>query len=222
MSIFAMASVLGALAEPAEALMVNPVDWDTIKGSVGTAVAGPLPTVFLTSSSMDMGDLVGTVYFDSTTQIFTYEFLVTPGIPFITEFTSAPGLISFTGDAGYSFSEALDAGAHLSTLNPFPGPLTLDPSNAFTIELDDTDNFINWRVNSFHKLFGGSLWESAGSPITFFYQSTHDPGQNSYTLLNGTDGKTTNFFPTPEPASMALLSMGFAGLLGVVRRFRKS
>jgi len=196
--VIAVAFVLGTLAGPADALMIiDPIDYTP--PSAGSKIAGPLKSDFLTLDPTDTGDLHGTVYFDGL-QIFTYELAVTPGVNHVSAFSTAPGLIGFNGVAGYDFTEAVGAvgGAGIS---------------AFMITLFD-DGSISWTNSS-------GLW-GANEKITLFYESTFGPGQGNYRMLNGGPAQTTNFFPTPEPASMALLSMGFAGLLGVVRRFRKS
>jgi hypothetical protein len=182
------------------------VDYDTI--AVGVLVAGPHLSDFITPKGADMGDLLGNVYYNEDTDLYTYEMTVTPTVDNIKEWSAGFDVLGFNGVAGYSYSDSAAAGG-------------AGDSTDFSVHLDP-DGSIDWETNRSNFFF------DANESITFFFQSTLPPTEfKAYTIINGKQGMASNFAPGREgpgqvipvpaalPAGLALL-----GLCGLARRRR--
>lgn len=226
---------LGLLAAPAGAVPV--VDLATIER--GILFADPQRSDFVTSpltGSLDLADLVGTVWYNAATSLFTYEYLVDPrstatstGVPTfsITEFNTAFRVLGYdplAQLAGYSFADARAAGADGDGVTVRNGVIVPDASAAFLLSLD-FDGTLDWNVRRNARLAG--FWDTDAHmvPIRFFFQSSLPPGSGAFGMHDGFSSGSVNYAPTPvpEPPSLLLLGSGLIGLgLLARRKFRPS
>jgi hypothetical protein len=195
-----IAVVLGLMASPAAATSVTGVDlgsialggfvssfsdmmWDPIEGNHGT----------LDTNAYHYG--ANYVYVATLTPI------VMGVSSFHTTFLNTNGVAGFTGLAGWSFSDALTAGASSG-------------SGAFTLTVGDAPDpsDLLWRVAA----FGVNNWSSL-TPIRFFFESTYAPGVNDYyEMMNAVTGFGQGLAPdpnaptasVPEPGTLLLLASG--------------
>jgi len=192
-----LAATIGCWAGQAKAghVSIVPTDFDTL--DLGTQVRADLLSHFTTNSGVDIGDLVGSVHFNSASGVYTYVLKLTPGINNISEFNTGFDVNGFTGVAGYSFSEALAAGG------------------AFEIE-HESDGTIDWNSVGIQD---GSKFFDAGETITFFFQSTLPPATlDVYSLINSRAGGTLNYAPViPAPAALPA-GLALLGLVAAARR----
>ena len=174
---------------------ISPTDFDSL--TLGGQVAADLHSDFRTSGGVDIGDLVGSVFFNSADAIYTYVFALTPGINNISEFNAGYDVLGFNGVAGYSFSETAAAGG-----------------GSFDIE-HESDGTIDWEAVGREN---GSAFFDSGETITFFFQSTIAPGAiDVYNLINHRAGGTDNYAPVPVPAAWPA-GLVLLGALGAARR----
>lgn len=194
-ALVALAAIAGLTFAPsAWAATITATNYDTL--DKGSQVAADLSSNFTTNRGVDIGDLVGKVFFNSSSGVYTYAFTLTPGINNISEFNAGYDVDGFNGVAGYSFSQATAAGAS-------------NPATAFEVE-SESDGTIDW-----HTLWknDGSRGLDAGESVTFFFQSTIAPGDlDTYNLINSKAGGTENYAPGAAPVIPAPAAFP-AGLL---------
>lgn len=161
----------------------------------------------VSSTIIDTG--TSSVWFNQNTGIYTYVLQLNPTNTStfnLYEFNTGFNVLGFTGIAGYSFSDAMSAGA------PDNG------SGALQTVLDN-DGTVDMNV------LAANFWDSTHLvPIKFFYQSTYAPGLASYKYnmttataagsLLGYAPLTAPVAATPEPASLVFLASGMAGMVG--------
>jgi len=197
------AAVLAAFAAPSLAVPITPTNLDTL--ALGVLVAGPSFDDFISPKGEDIGDLENTVYFNSSTGLYTYVHKVTPAVNNISEFNTGyyvRGFVAAGSVAGYSFSDAKAAG------DP-------TPANAFEIERE-SDGTIDWSTNFFQS--GSRGWDS-GEPIRHFFQSLFAPNaEGDYNIIDSKVGTATSYAPAPEPSALLLMGTGLLGLRLLRRR----
>jgi hypothetical protein len=187
----ALAIALSLGAGQASAAVIAAGDFDTL--DLGVQVRPDLPSQFRTTSNAHIGDMVGSVFFNSEEGVYTYVLEVTPRINNISEFNTGFNVLGFTGEAGYSFSQASAAGS------------------TFTVH-SDPDGTLDWEWNN-----GGGSWNS-GEQITFFFRSTVAPDAiDVYSLINHRVGDTENYAPVPAPAALPA-GLVLLGALAAARR----
>lgn len=221
-AVLVVALSLGVAADPVEALLIAPTNFDTlVLGELySPTIISDIMTIDMTaqggSASIDIGDLESRVYLNNGTYI--YEHQVTPQTLNPKEFNTGFSVVGFNRNAllgpvqraGWSFSDAIAAGVSGS------------PASAFSIILEG-DGTIDWNVKTTQLLAG--FWASGDKqvPISFFFESTVAPGEGRYNMLNSHVGFADSYAPTPvpEPASLVLLGSGLVGVW-VARRRRQA
>lgn len=198
--IVAMATALGFLATPVRAVPVTPTDLDTL-GSLGTIVWGPETTPIINGGFN--GTLTGWLYDNAGT--YTYKLLLEPAVSAILQFGTSFSVEGFTGVAGYSFSQATQAGFVPSAIIPY------------AFYMFQTEQLV-WSPPS--ALSASGFWDNQ-EPMTFFLQTTQLPANGPFHVVLGDlhTGQGT-FAPVPEPMTLLLLAGGAAGLGAWERRRR--
>ncbi len=186
-----------------EAYEVTSVDYDDMIGVTGYKVEGSLTTEFFTSEGVS-GDMTGEVYFDPAIGIYTYVLVVDPEPGNNIEFNTGFPVIGFNGTAGYSFIQARNAGAPSG-----------EEDLVFSIE-SESDLTLDWNIPLMPYRMQG-FWQN-GAPITFFFQSTEEPGLGLYNLLSPAS-EAYNYAPVPLPGAGMLMGSGLF-FLAALRRFR--
>jgi hypothetical protein len=185
-------------ARPASAI---PVDLDLWLPGAGELFAGPLDDEFQVAMMPPptMGTITNNVYFDGS--LYTYVHTVNPSLNNNQVINTQFNVNGFTGTAGWSFSEAFDAGGS---------------GTAADFDLDDFDQ-LKWDSN----IGPGFGWD-ANESISFFFVSTRPPTIGDYNLIGLESGTAQSFQPSPvpEPGSIALLGSGLVGLYTAMRRRR--
>jgi hypothetical protein len=196
-------------------LAANITNYDDIQASIecGTCflisdsdtfdVASPPPN--------DVGVITTAVYFDSSSNLYTYTSTVTPSVDDIELFSTASGAafgfdgIGATTKVGWSFSDATAAGAS-----------SVLPATQFEVEWNPSTFRLSWDTEF---LAGGNSGWDANEAIVFFFQSTISPGFADYNLSSSDVGTAGTLGATaPEPGSMILLGSGLLGMASALRR----
>lgn len=199
------------VAAPAGALPVPVADLASMDR--GDLIAGPRTSDFVTSlltGSLDLADLVGNVWFNAATGIFTYELLVDPrsaatstrvGTYSIVELNTQFRVLGFDPllhRAGYSFEDAIAAGADGDGVAVRNAVVVPGPADAFLISLDP-DGTLDWNVRTNARRAG--FWDNDARlvPIRFFFQSTLGPGSGAYSMHAGYSSGSVNYAPAVAP-----------------------
>lgn len=221
-------SLFGLLAREATAASITPTNFDDLNlGALIVGPVGPeVETSLVDADNQGLGDLESGVFcpagFTSCVPpenpegtIYTFVHRVTPGVDFpndppfplpeetiafneVTEFGLGFDASGFTGNAGFSFSEAEAA---------------LGEEGSFEIEQLD-DGTIVWTVS------GGEGWDTdTANPetVTFFWQTTQPPSGPGGTFLASNDTTTgSGAGPLPVPVQSAQSVPEPFGLLGLL------
>jgi len=186
------------IATPASAGPIFPTNFDTIQFGVGNLVASNADLFDVASPPpVTMGNLFSQVFFDGTT--YTYLSRVTPSVNDASHLNTAFSIPGFTGDIGWSFSDAFAAGGDGNAFDFLTGTFA-DRAHWLALDRGLAQN-----------------WD-AGEAITFFFRSTKPPTIADYNLLNGEAGTAEGFAPVPEPGTLALLGTGLYGLYRAKKR----
>src|SRR3972149_3709165 len=173
--------------------------------------ANPYSSDFTSPVTGVIGGLTGSVYYNSGTGLYTYEFLVDPnGTHDINEFNAGTPVLGFVPaaghKAGYSWTNAQGAGA-------------ADGSQAFILT-QDPDGTLDWNVRRSVRLAG--FWHTdaqISQTITFFLQSTLPPGEGSFGIFGQNSGTSESFLPISDNRSgvliLILLLIFCSGLFGL-------
>lgn len=174
-----------------EASALTITNLDTL--SLGSPLLGPDDFPF-----SDLGELRNKVYLVGSDYYYVHK--VSPEVDsneFITQFHTGFPVGGFTGVAGWSFSDADDAGGN---------------GSAGDFNLQHLLGQLFWNPTF--------VWQN--DPIKVFFVSTNPPTIGDYVIKNNfaqTD-IAESYAPTPEPGSMMLLGSGLAALYGAARRRR--
>ena len=184
----------------ARAIPIIPENLDNVTLGVQVAndltpfnVAAPPPNI--------MGALASSVWFDGLT--YTYVSNVLPILNDNSHLNTAFSPNNFTGEMGWSFSDALSAGGD-----------------------GDALDFLTAQVNGRLHWLGlergiGANWD-AGDTIQFYFRSTAPPTIGDYNLLNSEASTAQGFAPIPEPGTLALFGSGLYGLYKVRKRKKQN
>lgn len=194
-----VAVVLGLMASPAAALSVTGVDLATV--ALGGLAGGPMTSTMFDPIEGNHGTLTTNVY-HSASGGYIYVAELDPDVTgvssFHTTFINTNGVAGFTGLAGWSFQDAVDAGASSG-------------AGAFTLSIGDAPapSDLLWRVAG----FGATNWSSK-TAVRFFFESTYAPGKaDYYEMMNAVAGFGEGLAPdptraVPEPGTLLLLASG--------------
>jgi hypothetical protein len=191
-----------AIARPASAIPVTPVDLGTVTlgSQVGSAMMDDFAAALPPPPSI--GDATTRVFFDGLRYVYTQT--VFPTSDFNFAFNTEFAVSGFTGVAGWRFSDAASAGAG-------------GAAGSFLIER--TAGQLSWFAMPGTAFPNWNAFE----PITFFFVSTLPPTIKSYSLFSlipGDVGTAQGLAPVPEPGSIALFGSGLVALYTAVRRRR--
>jgi PEP-CTERM motif len=178
------------IAMPASAGPIIPTNLDTL--SLGSSVASQSDAFDVASPPPNtMGALFSDVYFNG--EVYTYLSRVVPSVNDVSHLNTAFTVAGFTGEIGWSFSQALSAGGTGTGFDFLTGTFG-DRAVWLGLERGIGEN-----------------WDF-GEPLTFFFRSTKPPTIGDYNLLNSEAGTAEGFAPVPEPGTLALLGTGLVGL----------
>jgi len=236
-SVIAITFLIMLSAQVVSADVIIHTDYDLLRGSVGTVVSAPLspPDSLHLDAFTGLptgGSIQTTVYYNDANSLFTYEIVMRPGLPNLTEWnTGFNEPYGFNGIAGHSYSEAL------AVAEP---SYTGDGSDIFKLtQQTASDNSLDWNVDKANVAGLDNYWigeyvigapspTPVTDPVTFFFQSTHGPGQALATTVQSTAADPAKGFfggsygstqfpseqaaPIPVPSSLIIL---LSGLLGI-------
>ncbi len=201
---------------PAEASIITPTDYDAaFRNSIGVMEGSPVTSVFTSLGGIEIADITGSVYYNHATALYTYELFVNPehqqthNISFFKTDFLVQGFDPSTMKAGYDFSQAVAAGV----------------DSGFYIWFRD-EPWITYEKEYLEFGINGEAWEDP-FPITFFFQSSVEPGLDTYSLINAHTGSAENYapeedtFPIPEPGTFTLVFTGIAGITAFSSRLLK-
>lgn len=159
----AVTVTLALMTAPAGAILITPTNFNGLSfgAQIRPETRPPdyLERDIITASpppgeSSTMGTIGSQVFLNAG--IFTYVFRIAPTVRNISAVNTSFSALGFNGVAGYSFSNATDAGTSFDILYND----TTDQRLAWLVPEDDAGNLIVW----------GNM-----QPITFFFQSTLPP-----------------------------------------------